>query len=319
MPAAFAHMIAADKAKRQLEKEGLKLPQIVLNEYPQWLQAGAVGPDYPYLHHMINNIPSESWADLFHYVKSSDIVRAGVKTLKARYPSENGDENFKKALAWLYGYASHVVLDASIHPVVRAIVGEYEQHKTEHRACEMFMDSFIYKEYFGIELDNSDWVNYLKALTDANTGGMDLPVAALWHATLKEVHPSDYANNSPQIDGWQKAYEEHLSMAEHNAIFFRHAAADDGILYELSTEILPADMTKYIEKALLPKPNKFSQDTMHYRDIIEFGANNVARFWVYITNAIEGTGDPTLPGLLNWNLDKGTIDPQGVGNATLWV
>jgi len=63
----------------------------------------------------------------------------------------------------------------------------------------------------------------------------------------------------------------------------------------------------------------FSQDTMHYRDIIEFGANNVARFWVYITNAIEGTGDPTLPGLLNWNLDKGTIDPQGVGNATLWV
>lgn len=321
MPAAFAHMIAADNAKRQLEKQGLKLPQTVLNQYPQWLQAGTVGPDYPYLQHVLtSNSLSESWADLFHYVKSSDVVRAGVKILRSKYPLvEDDDKEFGRALAWLYGYASHVVLDASIHPVVRAIVGEYEQHKTQHRACEMFMDSFIYNDYFGIELDNSDWVNYLKALTDANTGGMDLPVASLWSAILKDVHPSDYANNPPQIDGWQKAYEENLSLADHNAIFFRHAAAEKGVIYELSTKILPEDMTKYIEKALLPKPNKFSQETMHYKDIIQFGADNVARFWTDITDAIEGKGDPELPGLLNWNLDKGTIDPQGVGDATLWV
>lgn len=42
MPAAFAHMIAADNAKRQLEKRGLQLPQLVLNAHPQWLQAGTV-------------------------------------------------------------------------------------------------------------------------------------------------------------------------------------------------------------------------------------------------------------------------------------
>ena len=320
MPAAFAHMIAADKAKRQLEEQDLKLPQLVLNQYPQWLQAGTVGPDYPYLHHMLTSQDkSKSWANLFHYVKSSDVVRAGVKILRSRYPSAKDDKEFRKALAWLYGYASHVVLDASIHPVVRAIVGEYEQHKTEHRACEMFMDSFIFNDYFGIELDNSDWVSYLKALTDSNTGGLDPSVASLWHAMLKEVHPSDYSNNPPQIDGWQKAYEEKLSLAEHNAIFFRHAAAEEGVFYELSTKIVPEDMTKYIEKALLPKPNKFSQETMHYRDIFQFGADNLARFWTDVTAAIEGTGDPELPGLLNWNLDKGTIDPKGVGDATLWV
>jgi hypothetical protein len=318
MPAAFAHMIAADNAKRQLEKRGLKLPQLILSQYPQWLQAGTVGPDYPYLHDMLTS-QSKRWADLFHYVKSGDVVRVGVMILRSRYPLEKDNSEFRRSLAWLYGYASHVVLDASIHPVVRAIVGEYEQHKTEHRACEMFMDSFIYNDYFRIELDNSDWVRYLKALTDSNTGGMDPAVASLWHAVVKEVHPSDYSNNPPQIDGWQKAYEEKLSLAGHNAIFFRHAAAEEGVFYELSTDILPDDMTKYVEEARLPKPNKFSRETMHYRDILKFGADNVARFWTDVTAAIEGTGNPTLPGLLNWNLDKGTIDPEGVGDATLWV
>ncbi len=320
MPAPFAHMIAADNAKRQLENRGLKLPRLVLNQYPQWLQAGAVGPDYPYLHHVLTgHDKSDSWAELFHYVRSGEVVRAGVKILRSGYPLAKDDKQFGRALAWLYGYASHVVLDASIHPVVRAIVGEYEQHKTEHRACEMFMDSFVYNDYFGTELDNGDWVRYLKALTDSSTGGMDPAVASLWHAMLKEVHPSDYSNNPPQIDGWQKAYEIKLSLAEHNAIFFRHVAAEEGVFYELSSKILPEDMTKYIEKALLPKPNKFSKETMHYKEILQFGADNVARFWTDLTAAIEGKGDPELPGLLNWNLDKGTIDPEGVGDATLWV
>jgi hypothetical protein len=320
MPAAFAHMIAADNAKRQLEKQGLKLPKLVLNEYPQWLQAGTVGPDYPYLDHMLtSHDKSDSWADLFHYVNTSDVVRSGVKILRNQYLSNKNDQEFKKALSWLYGYAAHVVLDASIHPVVRAIVGEYEKNKTEHRACEMFMDSFIYNDYFGIELDNGNWVSYLKALTDSNTGGMDSSVASLWNAILKDVYPSNYTKNKPQIDSWQEKYEEKLSIADRNAIFFRHAAAEEGMFYILSTKIPPEYMTKYIEKALLPQSNKFSQKTMHYRDIFKFGADNVARFWVDITAAIEGTGDHTLPGLLNWNLDKGTIDPKGVGNATLWV
>src|ERR1700690_2547695 len=186
MPATFAHMTAADNAKRQLEKQGLKLPQLVLNRYPQWLQAGTVGPDYPYLHHILtSNIASGSWADLQHYVNTGDMVRAGVKMLRSRYPLEKETIEFERALAWLYGYASHVVFDASVHPVVRAIVGEYEQHKTEHRACEMCMDSFIYNDVFGVQLDNSNWVGYLKSLTDAK-GGMDPSVFSLWNAMLED-------------------------------------------------------------------------------------------------------------------------------------
>ena len=320
MPAAFAHMIAADDAKRQLEKQGLKLPDLVLNRYPQWLQAGTVGPDYPYLQHiLVNNDLSGSWANLLHYVNTGDVVRAGVKILRSRYPLEKDAKDFQRALAWLYGYASHVVFDSSVHPVVRAIVGEYEQHKTEHRACELFMDSFIHKERYGFELDNSEWVAYMKSLTDNTTGGMDPPVSTLWSAMLKEVYPSDYSTNPPQIDGWQDAYEKNLGIAAHNAIFFRHAAAEKGVFYELSPDITPEDMKKYVEEARLPAKNRFSRETMHYRDIFQFGADNIAHFWTLITAAVEGTGDPALPEILNWNLDKGTIDKEGTGDATLWV
>jgi hypothetical protein len=320
MPAAFSHMIAADNAKRQLEEKKLKLPQLVLNRYPQWLQAGTVGPDYPYLHHILTSRdPSDRWADILHYENTGDVVRTGVKILKARYPLEKDNKEFQRALAWLYGYASHVVFDASVHPVVRAIVGEYEANKTKHRVCEMFMDSFIYNDIFGVELDNGQWVGYMKALTDATTGGMDPSVSSLWHAMLKEVHPSDYLTNPPKIDAWQKAYAEKLDLADHSAIFFRHAAAEEGVFYAISTDIPPDDMNKYIEKALLPQNNKFGQKTMHYRDIFKFGADNIARFWILITAAIEGSGDPELPGILNWNLDKGTIDKEGVGDATLWI
>lgn len=159
MPTAFAHMIAADNAKRQLDKQGLKLPELVLNRHPQWLQAGTVEPDYPYLDHILtSHEPSDSWADLLHYANTGDVVRAGVKIQGSRYPLEKSAKEFERALAWLYGYASHVVLDSSVRLAVRGIVGEYEQNKTEHRACEMFMDSIIYNDVFGVELDNVQWV-----------------------------------------------------------------------------------------------------------------------------------------------------------------
>ncbi len=47
MPGAFAHMIAADRAKSALEKQGLHFTARALNRFPEWLQSGAVGPDYP--------------------------------------------------------------------------------------------------------------------------------------------------------------------------------------------------------------------------------------------------------------------------------
>ena len=52
MPGAFAHMVAADQAKQTAELNGLDLIARSTLKYPQWFQAGTVGPDYSYLHHL---------------------------------------------------------------------------------------------------------------------------------------------------------------------------------------------------------------------------------------------------------------------------
>jgi hypothetical protein len=320
MPGAFAHMIAAEEAGRKIEDWGLNLPINAVNRYPQWLQAGAVGPDYPYLHHVISgNDESDNWANLLHYTRTGDVIRAGVARLRQVFPSNGAQGSFLRALAWLYGYASHVVLDASIHPVVRAIVGEYEQNKTEHRACEMYMDSWLYKKTYDVELINTEWADYLRALNDPASGRMDSAVTELWHFMLEQVYPQHARTNPPQIKAWHKAYTDKLDLADLNVGFFRHAAAQNGIVYIPSYDIQARERRKYIDAPKTPTPNRFGQKTMSYAKVFAFGVENVVRYWEEITRAIEGSGDPLLASLPNWNLDKGTIDAIGDGHATLWA
>jgi hypothetical protein len=317
MPGAFAHMIAADLAKKTMEDDGLPVATSLL-KYPEWMQGGAVGPDYPYLHHvMTSQDASDSWANLLHYDRTGDVVREGVKILSARYKSEADKKDFMRALSWLMGYASHVVLDASIHPVVRAIVGEYETHAKEHRVCEMYMDAFIYKETYDVELTNAEWADYLLSLSEGD--GMDNSIVTLWVEMIKKTYPDQFSSNPPQVHEWHKAYVTKLDSADSNVGFFRHLAGKEGILYVPVKEIPSSDMKRCVTEVKLPENNKFNQIAMHYKDVFEFGVDNVTHYWRLINDAICGTGDPLLPELLNWNLDKGTLIAQEDGDATLWV
>ena len=318
MPGAFAHMIAADKAKSIMENDGIAFSDNILNTYPEWMQSGAVGPDYPYLHHAItSHDASDSWADLLHYKRTGDVVRSGTKLLKARHAAEADEPEFMRATAWLFGYLSHVVMDASIHPVVRAIVGEYDQNKTDHRVCEMYMDSYIYKETYDVELTNAEWADYLRSLNDGN--GMDAAVSSLWDAMLKETYPDEHRDNPPDINGWHKSYVSTLDSADLNVGFFRHAAGKVGLLYVPTDQIPDADKTKYILNATLPQNNRFGMVAQHYDEIFSFAVANVAHFWKQLDSAISGAGDPELPELPNWNLDKGILISGGNGDATLWI
>jgi len=67
MPGAFAHRVAADRAKQAAESQGLHSIARSTLKYPQWLQAGTVGPDYLYLHHLLSQseikVPSSNCLD----------------------------------------------------------------------------------------------------------------------------------------------------------------------------------------------------------------------------------------------------------------
>ena len=318
MPGAFAHMLAADVAKLEAEKKGLHLIAQSTLKYPQWLQAGTVGPDYPYLHHLSSHDKSDSWADLMHYTCTGNVVRSGIKWLRERADNKE-DSSFQRSLAWLAGYLSHVVLDASIHPVVRAIVGEYESNAKEHRICEMYMDSFIFKETRDYELVNDEWADYLRHTTDDSGKGMDRNIKAIWNQMLMSTYPDVYKNNPPDFDGWHSGYINAIDLADNSLILFRHVATSNGLLYADSSDIPKDAMTKYIEQAKTPANNRFKKSNMHYRDIFKFGVNNIVQYWTAMNEEIVGDGDIIMPTLPNWNLDKGTTDLKGEGDATLWI
>lgn len=318
MPGAFAHMVAAERAKKVAEDKGLHWIAMSALKFPQWLQAGTVGPDYPYLHHLRSHDSSDSWADLMHYNHTGDVVRSGIRWL-SEWEGDRASKEFQRAVAWLSGYLSHVVLDASIHPVVRAIVGEYETNAKEHRVCEMYMDSFIYKETYGYELVNDEWADYLRHTTDDSGRGMDKTIKAIWGYMLKTTYPNEYSQNCPDFDGWQDGYIQAIDMADNSLILFRHVATTNGLLYADSKNIPARTMINYIRKAKTPSPNRFAVSTMHYRDIFNFGVDNIVTYWTAMNAAIAGSCDISIPTLPNWNLDKGTIDPKGEGHATLWI
>lgn len=319
MPGTFAHMLASQTAARRVKKSDDHFAWKCMKQ-PIWLRAGSVAPDYPYLHWMGMNKASSSWADAMHYEDTGDVVRAGASILaqefqRGRSPEE--DRRFHRKSAWLFGYLSHVILDVTIHPVVRAIVGDYDENKTEHRKCEMYQDAYIFQQIKNINLVNTEWTDTLVAISSDDEKFHE-PTKILWAQMLTQVHGS---NKPLDIDAWHEAYINVLDVADIDALFFRHALAESATAYVKAEYIDDAAVDKFILDIATPSNKPFpGDDAIDYEEVFNFGVRNILRYWKMLSGAIQGTSDPALPELLNWNLDTGIPqeEDQKHGVPTFW-
>lgn len=154
-----------------------------IEEYYNYVDLGAVSPDLPYL-----ALGSSSWADAFHHHRTVDVVRVGVRRLASL---DGGHQERGKAIAWLFGYASHAVADMIAHPVIAMKVGKYEQHKTEHRRCEMSQDAYVFSHYFGDDIDACEYLDGgIKTCTEDGRSGAALAkwLDAFWAGILRDVY-----------------------------------------------------------------------------------------------------------------------------------
>ncbi len=318
MPGTFAHMLASQTAARRVKKDDHFHWKCM--KQPIWLRAGSVAPDYPYLHWMGMNHVSSSWADLMHYENTGDVVRAGASILASEFPADKSAEEerqFYRKAAWLFGYLSHVILDVAIHPVVRAIVGNYDENKLEHRKCEMYQDAYIFKQIKNIELVNTEWTDTLVAISsdDEKFHG---PTKILWSKMLRQVHGSSMALD---IDAWHQAYIKILDAADIDTLFFRHALAEGATSYVKVEYIDDAAMDKFILDIATPTKKPFpGDDAIDYEEVFQFGVRNILKYWKMLSGAIQGTADPAMTELLNWNLDTGIPqeEDQENGVPTFW-
>jgi hypothetical protein len=262
---------------------------------------GAVGPDYPYLTELLGNyLKIHSWADRMHLEDSGEFIRKGLKNLL----SLNGDA-FNVCLAWLCGYATHLVTDAVIHPVVQAIVGPYIFNKTEHRHCELTQDSYIFHEIKGIELGYADYVRLFRMCSadPAKDDKINPDLGGFWTETLKASHPAAAPWFDKIVpDSWHKNFLSRIDSAADPIPVFRHIAEEINLAYKKTNDITQEERQRFINRVKLPgnKTGGFRKDA--FNKAVDAVVDTWGRLF---TDIQDHNSDGSAAYIKNWNLDTG--------------
>jgi hypothetical protein len=303
-------MTAVNVAKMRLETQpgfpDAGIP-IVLDWF-KFCELGAVSPDYPYLD-VADGTNASAWADRMHWRHAADRIQAGIGIL-AKMPESAARD---KSLAWLLGFASHVVMDATVHPVVNLKAGEpYEQHKKAHRTCEMHQDTYIFQTRMNLNLQYASHLKHgiCKCSDPTDEDRLDPDVFYLWNEMFKDADMDLYITTQPDMHAWHDCFEDIVDHIADNRLvaLARHVMPGllDGSAYPLFGDVDP----QYIENLSAPGGR-----TMRYDDIFDRGVVNVRRAWAVVaSDVLEGT---TLSGgfLRNWNLDNGEDETK---TTTFW-
>lgn len=269
-----------------------------LGKWKKFCIVGAIAPDYPYLN--IFDEKSVAWADAMHKGKAVALLRDGA----ARIRNITDNNMRQKCIAWLFGFASHVATDGTIHPVVNIKVGTYEDHKTEHRECEMSQDVYIHGRLNmgALEFNRQISTNVAGTADLANEDLMDPDIAQLWEGMLSNVYaPLLPQLDQPQIHDWHCAMRRMMKLGESGNKLFpfaRHVAAEQGLVYPEIPE------KKFIDG--LETPGGIMMD---FEEIFQKALGNVLELWGWLSLSLQNQPSP-MDNLTSWSLDTG-IDENG--------
>jgi hypothetical protein len=310
MAGAFTHFIICDVAKRRRSVIGTELWKI-LNRHSEFLFLGAASPDLPYLSFKAGEV---NWADVMHYESTSGIVASGYNELKGHWPSKTVADEIK--LAWLLGYVSHLVADATIHPVVQAIVGLYEENKEEHRICEMTQDSLIFHMNKKTDIYYGEFSSILKFCKESPHFD---DVMEFWKGQVLY----NYADKGeePHPTFWFTTYTKAIDAAEGGSDvvgLFRHLGIGTDYIYRPRDEIVrdyPEYFEKYFQKVELPDGNvgSFSSDGF------EKAVINLLSAWNTLYSGLGKAAIVALSIIKNWNLDTGVNMDSPKKEVTYWA
>lgn len=263
-----------------------------LGYWKKFCITGSVSPDYPYLDMLDSD--SCAWADAMHKKHGVELLRRGV--IKVR---DMADENIRqKCMAWLFGFASHVATDGTIHPVVNLKVGPYEQNKTKHRRCEMSQDVYAHHRLNLGALDfNQQISTNINDTSDINNPNrMDSDVSQLWQYLLTEVYVDDPALHAPKVHDWHRAMRAMMKLGEGGNVLFpfaRHVAANQGLVYPVAPE------DEFITDLTVP-----GNAIMDFEEIFQKAFNNIVELWGWMALSLQHQQSP-LDTLTSWSLDTG--------------
>ncbi len=297
MPGAFAHLTLINHLRETPRLEtapGFPRQAIPwLLRHFKFAELGAVSPDYPYL--AIRDASSLAWADNMHYLRTGEIIHAGIHILRQWQGMQ-----MEKGMAWLLGYVSHVIMDVTIHPVVELKVGPYAANKRHHRQCEMHQDAYIFQRLnlggIGLSehLSSGIW-----ACREPGTKMLDKDIHALWSGMLQRTYPQVYTDNPPAIHKWHQRFNRMVNKIaeEGNRLmpFARHLGVRAGLTYPNPNEV----DQQYIKQLQTPG------ERMDYDVLFNHALHNTLQIWTVVANAVINQDDTYITVVRNWNLDTG--------------
>lgn len=265
---------------------------------------GAVGPDYPYLSELRNNILKlHSWADRMHYENTGGFVVEGIKNLQGL----KATEEFKVCLSWLCGFVAHLITDATIHPVVNSIVGPYIFNTTEHRQCEMIQDCFIFKQVKNVEISYADYLSLFKMCSEGDSDNINPAIDLFWTKTLEMSHPDGkdkfrYINP----DEWHKGFLSKIGLASNPIPIFRHIGEEANLVYKKTSSITDHERSAYITNVSLP--GSVNGDFIY---AFEKAVDLVLEAWQKLfVDVEENRPEACSEYIRNWNLDTGVDEEK---------
>lgn len=262
----------------------------------QYAWLGAVSPDLPYLSWEPSTV---NWADTFHYKSTNAVVLHCLEKLRETWQEKN-DATQAKA-AWVLGYVSHLVADATIHPIVQAIVGPYEipANRTPHRICEMTQDVLIYDAEINAELAYGELSSYLRTCQESEA---HVELMDFWAKGILASYPE--LGEPPDPGTWFKEYVDTIDISEGGsavAAIFRHAGK--GFVYQTVEDIRKNEVEYQRFYSMVKLPAEKTGSFRH--DGFVYARNNIVQVWNAAYAFLKGEGISLGNVIRNCNLDTG--------------
>ena len=291
MAGCYTHITVVSKIldKRELESIGLDTRiSKMLREWSNYVKLGAVSPDLPYLGF------GKKWADKFHYEKTSQIVREGLDAL---FDKSFDDVHAQKQLAWLFGYAAHLVTDLYLHPVIEKKVGPYAENATKHRICEMHQDVWILKEEMFDDVGRCEiFDNTIKTCTETGAEGyiVDDAISEFWKLLIQKVYSP---RRSPSPKKWFSCFVTSMDKFAENPD--KHLIITRTLLKNFHYGYPSEPDSDYVDN--LHRPNG---ECVGFYPVFNEAVEKVKGYWAQMANALS-TKDVSCFTLPDGNLDTG--------------
>lgn len=296
MPSTFAHFVLVHEAATALTGRGQC--KIAIKKFFPFALLGANSPDFPLLDFPIMFL-NKRWEELLHGPTAKSVIVPAIELLN----SLTGD-NRQRCLAWFCGYLSHMVGDATIHPVVNLRVGPYyEGNEVDHQTCEVHQDAHVFPR---LEIGLIKKAEYIQNVVEVcssprNRLALHHEIFDFWESLTQRAFPNE---ELPNFHRWFDSYTGIVdNLAEESDWpVIRSGAAFFGKAHLLHIDPAEKDLS-FIEA--LPTPR---EKTISYDELFDMAIANTVEAWTALEKALTGNTALQHPLSAQWDLNTGMID-----------